>query len=116
MTDRPSSARAGVEPVARLPEAALRTAARTVTLPAGASIADAVSALPDPASLPAGTLVLVPAAPAGSSSLAQSVLAVFGRAKNIARRVRCTALVVRGYERVGAGDDGRADLAWGYSP
>jgi hypothetical protein len=74
-------------------------------------------ALPDPSELPPGTLVIVPGAAAGTSSLARSVLAVFGRARLVPRVVRCTALVARGYVDVGAADDEtRADLAWGYAP
>jgi hypothetical protein len=73
--------------------------------------------LPDPAELPFGTLVLVPGEVSKARSLARSVLAVFGRTKTVARSLRCSALVARGYVCVGAADDEtHADLAWGYAP
>lgn len=85
-----------------------------------ASIESVIAALPDPDELDGGTLVIVPAEMAGASSFARSVLAVFGRAKTVARTRRCSALVARGYVDVGAcgsengGEDG--DLAWGRVP
>ena len=80
------------------------------------SLATVIAALPDPAALDPGTLVVIPARMAGAKSLGRSLLAVFGRAKTVARTRRCTALVARGYIDVGAaeGDDG--DLAWGRAP
>lgn len=83
-----------------------------------ASVETAAAALPDPAALSPGTLLLVPSGvKSARSSLARSVLAAFGRAKTAPRSVRCTALVVRGYVEVGAGDDAEhADLAWGRAP
>lgn len=82
-----------------------------------ASVASIMQMLPDPAELPAGTLVLIPANITRARSIARSVLAVFGRTKTVARSLRCSALLARGYVRVGAADDEtRADLAWGYVP
>jgi hypothetical protein len=53
------------------------------------------------------------AAPGGG--FARTVLAILGRARTVPRAVRCSALVARGYVRVGAAeDDRRVDLAWGY--
>ena len=48
----------------------------------------------------------------------RSVLGALGRKEKVSRAARCTALVVRGYIRVGAGTDPDtdADLAWGYAP
>jgi hypothetical protein len=93
--------------------------ARTVALGEedGASVASIMRALPDPAELPPGALVVVPAALARAPSLARSVLAVFGRAKTVSRARRCSALVARGYVHVGAAeDDKHVDVAWGYAP
>ncbi|MBX3208841.1 MAG: hypothetical protein KF764_27670 [Labilithrix sp.] len=90
------------------------------------SVAGVIAALPDPASLPAGKLVIVlgELGEAGSGarapsarSFARSVMAVFRRTKTVTRARRCSALVARGYVGVGAADDElRADLAWGYAP
>jgi hypothetical protein len=113
---RPSG-RLGTRTVAELPSADRLAAARRVTLAAsGATVAAVIDALPDPRELPPGTLVVVPGEVAGASSLARSVLAVFGRARTVPRAVRCSALVARGYVEVGAAEDGRADLAWGRVP
>jgi hypothetical protein len=81
-----------------------------------ASLAGVIAALPDPATLDAGALVVVPADIRGGGSLARSVLAVFGRKKTVARTRRCTALVARGYVDVGAADSDDGDLAWGRPP
>jgi hypothetical protein len=103
---------------AKLPSAEERAKARTVALSEAEaeSVASIMQKLPDPAELPAGALVLVPGEIAGARSLARSVLAVFGRTRTVARALRCSALVARGYVRVGAGDDDQSDLAWGYAP
>ena len=105
---------------ARAPSAEQRAAATTVALgddDAG-SVAAIMSKLPDPASLPAGTLVIVPGEIASyGRSLARTVLAVLGRTKTVTRARRCSALVARGYVDVGAAeDDTHADLAWEYAP
>lgn len=73
------------------------------------------AALPDPASLPPGTRVLVAADAASSRSLTGRLFAAIGRAQGIPRVVRCTALLLRGYDEVGGGFDPEtsADLAWG---
>jgi len=68
-----------------------------------------------PAELDAGTIVVIPADLAGGKSLGRSLLAVFGRAKTVARTRRCSALVARGYVDVGAADGPDGDFAWGRS-
>jgi hypothetical protein len=80
------------------------------------SLAGVIAALPDPAELEAGTLVVIPAELAGGKTLGRSLLAVFGRAKTVARTRRCTALVARGYVDVGAADGPEGDFAWGRVP
>ena len=78
----------------------------------------AARALPDPASLDASTLVIVEGEVRAEKSLVRSVLGALGRKHTVPRAIRCSALVARGYVRVGAGSDPdtRADLAWGYVP
>ncbi|MBX3230233.1 MAG: hypothetical protein KIT84_24625 [Labilithrix sp.] len=80
------------------------------------SLESAVAALPDPDELDPGSLVVIPAQVEEPKSLARSVLAVFGRAKTVARTRRCTALVARGYVEVGAAVSDDGDLAWGRAP
>ena len=106
---------------ARAPSAEQRASATTIALDErdAASVAAIMTKLPDPASLPAGALVIVPGAIAasGGRSFARTVLAALGRTKTVPRARRCSALVARGYVGVGAAeDDARADLAWGYAP
>ncbi len=130
MTDRPRV------PAPRASRPAVGSRARTAARPltpaeiAGAervslrevdagSIAAAILALPDPAALAPGTLVIVPAEIASPRSLAKSVLAVFGRTKTVSRANRCSALLARGYIGVGAAEDDEGasgDLAWGRAP
>lgn len=126
MSDKRSRAASGsrsslpeVHTAAAPPSAAERAAATTVFPREDAtSVAAIMDALPDPASLPEDTLVIVPGeVTAHGRSLARSVLAVFGRNKTVPRVRRCSALVARGYVDVGAGaDENGADLAWGYAP
>jgi hypothetical protein len=72
--------------------------------------------LPDPATFSPGTLLLVPGTK-GEPSMMRSLLSVFGRSKGVARSLRCSALVARGYVNVGAAEDeARLDLAFGYVP
>jgi len=103
-----------------LPPAKLRADAKVVVLAPNeiADIASAARALPDPRELPEGRLVLVGPTVREPRSIAKSVLAAFGRAKTIPRWLRCSALVARGYVRVGASvdPDTKEDLAWGYAP
>jgi hypothetical protein len=90
-----------------LPPAKDRAGAKVVSL----------ESLPDPDALEPGTLVLVDAhARTTERSLMRSVLGALGRKEKVSRAARCTALVARGYLRVGAGidPDTDADLAWGY--
>ncbi len=91
----------------------------TVALTAdqAASVAAIARALPDPASLESGTKVVIPGSPAGAG-LAARLLSVVGRGRTIHRAHRCTALLARGYERIGAGPDPKTgqDLAFGFAP
>jgi hypothetical protein len=73
------------------------------------------SSLPDPASLPAGALVIV----AGDSLARRGFFAKLlagGAADGMTRHARATALLARGYTRIGAGVDAASglDLVWGY--
>lgn len=52
-------------------------------------------------------------------SLASRLFAAIGRrSRDVPRALRCSALLTRGYVRIGAGVDEAtgADLAWGYAP
>ncbi|MDB4936093.1 MAG: hypothetical protein JWP87_3065 [Labilithrix sp.] len=75
-------------------------------------------ALPDPETLGPGTLVIVLPQIADAPSFAGRFLAALGRGPTISRALRATALVARGYVRVGAGVDHetRSDLVWGFTP
>jgi hypothetical protein len=92
-----------------LPPSGDRAAAKVVSL----------DTLPDPSALDPGTLVIVrDEARTTERSLMRSVLGALGRKEKVPRSARCTALVARGYIRVGAGTDPDtdADLCWGYAP
>jgi hypothetical protein len=79
------------------------------------SVADAMAALPDPATLPEGKLVVIPSTNERSSSLGNALRSLFrGGDMNAPTALRCTALVARGYVDVGATDDGA--IAWGVAP
>ncbi|MCL2778580.1 MAG: hypothetical protein FWD73_11295 [Polyangiaceae bacterium] len=84
----------------------------------GHNVASIAAALPDPKSIEPGALVVVPGHVIESPSIARRVLSAFSREHRIPRAVRCSALLCRGYVRIGAGMDpsARADIAWGYSP
>lgn len=69
-------------------------------------------ALPAPADLAPGTLVVVLGSVVEAPSLASRFRSALGRTRTIPRADRCTALLARGYVRLGAADD----LAWGYVP
>ena len=89
-----------------------------VTLKAdeAASVATIARALPDPSTLAAGTKVIVLAAP-DRPSLTARLLSAVGRGKAVPKAHRCTALLARGYERIGATQDPKEkDLAWGFVP
>lgn len=98
---------------ARAPEGRAGAHVVTLTEAQASSVATVLAALPDPATLAPGALVVVPAKVAGGG-LARSVLSMLGRPKLVARSRRCSALVARGYVGVGAAEDGDDDLAWGY--
>jgi hypothetical protein len=95
-------------------------AAREVALSAkeAADVASVARALPDPTTLDPGTKVIVLGALKEAPSLASRLLSAFGRAKtDVPRVLRCTALVARGYVRVGAAEDANGrDLAFGHVP
>jgi hypothetical protein len=81
-----------------------------------ASTASVARALPDPTSLPEGTLVVVLGAVA-DPSLASRLLSAVGRGRVVPRAHRCSALLARGYVRIGADLDEKSgqDLAWGFA-
>jgi hypothetical protein len=88
-----------------------------VVLDAGACDLDDPAAvareLPDPSSLAAGTRVYV----LGRATRGAGFLARLRGRVQVARVVRCTALLARGYVGIGAGvDESRGDLAWGEAP
>lgn len=77
-----------------------------------AKVADVAAALPDPASLPPGTRVVVPqGGPQGWRRL-------LGGGHGVPTAVRCGALLVRGYVNIGAGTaEGEGpQAAWGTAP
>ena len=83
--------------------------------PTGLGDVDTIAAqLPDPSSLAAGTLVVILGEGMASPGLFGRLLRPRGR---IARAVRASALLVRGYVDIGGGLDPstRQDLAWGYA-
>lgn len=84
----------------------------------GADVEAVARALPDPTSLDPGSLVVVLGDAVEAPSLSRSLRAALGRARTIPRARLCTALVARGFTRVGAGtcDKTRTDVAWGYAP
>lgn len=73
--------------------------------------------LPDPETLPEGTLVVVLPEVNDVPSLRSRVLKIFGRKRIVSRALRASALVARGYVRVAAGRERTThrDLVWGYS-
>lgn len=102
-----------------VPSAAERAKARLIKIPehAAGSIASIAERLPAVAELDPDAMVIVEGQIDRPPSLARSVLAVFGnRGKRLSRADRCTALVARGFVRVGAADDDGLDLAWGFAP
>lgn len=99
------------------PEERARARVVTLALEHAESVTSVAAALPDPGDLAPGTLVLVPGRiPSPARSLSRSVLGMFRRSQDVvARALRCSALVARGYVDVGAAEDG-AGVAWGYAP
>lgn len=100
---------------ARLPADAGDAVRVTVTEGDARDASTLAAALPDPSSLPPGTRVIVAADAASSRSFAGRLFATLARTQGIPRVVRCTALLLRGYDEVGGGLDPEtsADLAWG---
>jgi hypothetical protein len=79
------------------------------------SVAEVAAQLPDPASVAEATLVV---AVAGTPAQRGLLGRIFTREAPISRQARATALLARGYVRIGAAvDDGTGlDLVWGYAP
>jgi hypothetical protein len=79
-----------------------------VALDGASDVADVAAQLPDPRSLPPGTLVVVLADLEGDGKL-------FGRLfrarPTVPRALRGSGLLVRGYARIG----GEGDLVWGFA-
>jgi hypothetical protein len=78
------------------------------------SLAEVLALIPEPSALPAGSWIAVEASERmGRWSLRRLV----HKPRFVHRALRCTALLARGYEFVGAGSDqdGR-DIAWGRVP
>ncbi|AKV02411.1 hypothetical protein AKJ09_09074 [Labilithrix luteola] len=75
-------------------------------------------ALPDVTSVESGALVVLLPQIVPPPSLAVRVLVALGRGRTVSRALRCSALLAKGYTRIGAGidPDTRADLVWGYAP
>jgi hypothetical protein len=80
----------------------------------GRAITSIAEQVPLASSLPSGTAVFV----LGAAPSAHGLWRLFGRTAPVARTVRCTALLVRGYVEIGAGIDeaSGADVAWGSAP
>ena len=80
-------------------------------------VASVAAALPEADTLAGGTLVIVLPS-AAAPSLAGRFLAALGRGRTISRAHRCSALLARGYVRIGASVDPASglDLAFGYAP
>ncbi len=80
-------------------------------------LASVARALPDPATLEPEMIVVVLGRVASARSLFGALIGALGRGPSVDRALRCSALVARGFVRVGAGtDEAGADLAWGYVP
>ena len=82
-----------------------------------ADVASLARALPDPEGLAPVVLVVVLPNVIDPPSLGNRLRAALGRGRTVSRALRASAMVSRGYVRVGAGVDGetRIDLVWGYS-
>lgn len=89
-----------------------------LTATQAADIASIARALPDPSTLEPGTKVVVLGTPKEAPSLTSRLLSAFGRGRSdVPRVMRCTALVARGYVRVGAAEDANGhDRAFGHAP
>ena len=76
------------------------------------TIEGVVAQLPAASDLLPGTPVLV----LGRASPVRAFWRPFARDVRVPRAARCTALLLRGYVDIGAGDVDGDDLAWGYAP
>lgn len=75
-------------------------------------------AIPDARELDPGALVVVVGEIVEPPSLVARLQRAFGRGPVVARALRSSALLLRGYTRLGAAFDeaSRVDVAWGYVP
>ncbi|WP_394827518.1 hypothetical protein [Pendulispora albinea] len=75
-------------------------------------------ALPAPESLPAGSLVIVLGEAPAQAGLVARFLHSIRRTEPVARSLRASALLARGYTRIGAARDEASahDLVWGFAP
>ncbi len=83
-----------------------------------ASIREVAAHLPDASSLKPGTMVAVADRVHGARkpSMLERVTGR-GAVPTLHRAARCTALLARGYTRVGGGtDQDKTDWAWGFAP
>jgi hypothetical protein len=80
------------------------------------TLEETVAQLPEPETLPEGRLVVVLGELRPSTSLTARLERWLGSTKaRVPRALRTSALLARGYERLGAGKDQVGhDLAWGY--
>jgi hypothetical protein len=77
-------------------------------------VGEIAAQIPEARSMSAGALVVV----LGEADAPRGALArLFGRKPEVARAVRCSALLARGYVRLGGGVDPKSgyDLAWAYA-
>ena len=76
------------------------------------TVAGVVAQLPAASDLAPGTPLLV----LGRATDLRAFWRLFSRSVPVPRLARCTALLMRGYVDIGAGDVDGDDLAWGYAP
>ncbi|WP_394841582.1 hypothetical protein LZC95_31465 [Pendulispora brunnea] len=72
--------------------------------------------LPDPASMPAGTCVVILGEAPAPAGLVARLLQSLRRTESVPRTARASALLARGYTRIGAARDEASahDLVWGF--
>jgi hypothetical protein len=84
-------------------------------------VATLVAQLPDPAELPAGSVLVVRQMQkprGGLRGLIDHAVALVRRRRKAHVAVRCTALLARGYRDIGSSTDPKTgeELAWGLAP
>jgi hypothetical protein len=104
----------------------LLASARIIRIPLGdevrdgglASIREVAAHLPEASSLTPGTMVAVADRVQGARKPGMlERMTGHGAAPTLHRAARCTALLARGYVRVGGGSDkDKTDWAWGFAP